>query len=240
MFGIIPFFAWNKTSGVTCVGDLISTTDLQVYYKMDGDVLDSSGNGYDGTATAITYTDGKFASASVFNGTTSKIVNSTYTMPGVAQGMSYGGWVKVSTYGANTNHDVLWSKWDPGVGGFEVRLYNRLGVPEWNFGIVRAGVTIAAINTTSTTPAVGVWTHVFVVLTATSMTLFVDGSQVAQDTFSSDYPHAATGDLIIGGFDLPPTGRFFDGDIDDFSLWHRALTTDEITTLAAGTCPLNT
>lgn len=47
--------------------------DLQCYLQMDNDVLDTSDQGNDGTATAITYSSEDLGNVAVFNGTTSKI-----------------------------------------------------------------------------------------------------------------------------------------------------------------------
>ena len=43
------------------------------WWKLDGNSNDASGNGHNGTDTAITYTTGKINQAASFNGTTSKI-----------------------------------------------------------------------------------------------------------------------------------------------------------------------
>ena len=48
-------------------------TSNLAYYKLDGDAIDSSGNGYNGTSPNVTWGVGRFGPAGVFNGTSSKI-----------------------------------------------------------------------------------------------------------------------------------------------------------------------
>lgn len=88
----------------------------------------------------------------------------------------------------------------------------------------------------------GEWHHAAVVRDAVSglMTLYLDGSPVGSDdlfglTLSQGVP------LVVGGHSNPAfqTVRWFDGSLDDFVIWRRALTTDEVGLLADGASPLN-
>lgn len=57
------------------LGEIPAGTHLKGYYKMEGNSNDSSGNGYNGTDTSITYSlaNGKFGQGAGFNGTTSYV-----------------------------------------------------------------------------------------------------------------------------------------------------------------------
>lgn len=60
-------------------------TTNTAYYKLDGNATDSSGNGNNGTASNITWSNGRFGQAAVFNGSSSKLTN----MPFIAANSSY-------------------------------------------------------------------------------------------------------------------------------------------------------
>jgi hypothetical protein len=71
---------YNGTAWKNFVNKVPCTTDNAAYpvtntayYKLNNNANDSSGNGYNGTASNVTYAAGKFDDAAVFNGTSSKI-----------------------------------------------------------------------------------------------------------------------------------------------------------------------
>jgi hypothetical protein len=70
----------NGAGEIACV--YTSTTDLpnvggtnHSYYKFDNDVLDYSGNGYDGTSSSMVFAFGKFGQAAIGDDTTRNFVN---------------------------------------------------------------------------------------------------------------------------------------------------------------------
>ncbi|WP_329138313.1 LamG domain-containing protein [Streptomyces sp. NBC_01476] len=78
----------------------------------------------------------------------------------------------------------------------------------------------------------GQWTHVVSVydIDTADMHLYVDGVQVATAPFTT--PWLATGVLTLGASNYPSgMSNRFKGDLDDFQLYDRALSTDEITNL---------
>lgn len=71
----------------------------------------------------------------------------------------------------------------------------------------------------------GVWHHIAVVRTATNVTLYLDGIQVAQVIFSVA-PPASTGTAHIGHD--PANGEFWNGLIDEVRIWNGARTQAQI------------
>ncbi len=67
------------------------------YYKLDGDATDSSGNGYNGSAPNVTWTNGRFSQAADFSGSVSYI-NTGYTRSG--NEFAFSMWVNASDIGA--------------------------------------------------------------------------------------------------------------------------------------------
>ncbi len=74
-------------------------------------------------------------------------------------------------------------------------------------------------------PAVGTWQHVAATYDGSVARLFVDGSQIASKTVTTDI--GSSNVWRIGAYRSSPTG-FFDGSIDDVRIYNRALSVGEI------------
>lgn len=72
---------------------------LIAHWKLDGDATDSGPSGYDGTASTVTYTDGKIGQAGVFNGTSSYISLPSGIIASIrpSQAWSLSIWVNIDT-----------------------------------------------------------------------------------------------------------------------------------------------
>ncbi len=126
-------------------------------------------------------------------------------------------------------------------GGNELHLFvqnGELRLSEYYNGSQNVGIV-------SPNDSVGLdeWHHAAVVHEAgASMSLFLDGELVAMDTsFGMNLPQG-TSTLVVGGHDSPTfrTTRWFDGFLDDFVVWGRALDDWQIAGLADGVySPLN-
>ena len=73
----LPYFTTtgtlNTPSATDTVADVAYPVANTAYYKLDSNANDSSGNGYNGTATNVTYGNGRFNEAANFNGSSSRI-----------------------------------------------------------------------------------------------------------------------------------------------------------------------
>ena len=85
----VSSFATTGTLNTPSTTDTLANnnypTTNTAYYKLDGNATDSSGNGNNGTASNITWSNGRFGQAAVFNGSSSKLTN----MPFIAANSSY-------------------------------------------------------------------------------------------------------------------------------------------------------
>ena len=81
---VILRYPTASVSSHAVTGTLDTTADTAypiantAYYKLNDDALDSSGNGYNGIVSNITYAAGRFGNAAVFNGSNSNINNTVY------------------------------------------------------------------------------------------------------------------------------------------------------------------
>ena len=59
----------------------IPTANTKLYYKLNGGATDDSGNGNNGTATNVTYVDGRFGQGASFAGNTGSYITSPVHVP---------------------------------------------------------------------------------------------------------------------------------------------------------------
>jgi hypothetical protein len=132
---------------------------------------------------------------------------------------------------AERNNDVvLLSKVDPTVSGGWAIVHGLRGMGGVGF--------VAAPQVLVPTPikATDAWVHVAVTFRDREFLLYVDGKQIGIRDLDVVPPPAKAG-LLFGA---SPSGRGgMDGWLDDVRIYHRALTAEEVATLAAGREPTN-
>lgn len=137
------------------------------------------------------------------------------------------GWV----FPNNTTHPGTIFEWGERTAGKKFNL--RLD----EIGRVRSEVQNGYALSAGTLTA-NVWNHVAVTFEGTTVN---EGLKIYINGVEHDY--AATGDQVVDtgtefdvrfGARYDADARFFDGNMDDFGIWNRALTPEEIATLAGG------
>ena len=210
----------------TCTTDTPQIVpDCIAYYKLDGNATDSNGSGtlYDGTATNVSWTQGRFGSAGGFNGTSSYI-NNGYIPSLVTQEFSISTWVKFS---ALTDNQTIASNYVSSGGtsrGWFIRYTSSNGL---QFAFRNSTTDISLSN--NYVPNISEWINVCVVISATSKTLYIDG--VVNATLGSD-------SIIYLGNQETYFGRlgilgiqYLNGDIDQVRIFNKAISAEEVTTL---------
>ena len=248
----------NKSSGtltlgadVSVVGDLRidgGTFDLSTFkadngaaglfawYEFENDATDSGGAGFDGTlVNTPTFTTGQIGQAVNLDG-----VNEHVDLPnGIVSTLTdftIATWVRLDTINA-------WERvFDFGTGTTtNMFLTGQNGTTN----VVRFAITTSGaggeqhINGTAALPT-GAWVHVAVTKSGNTGTLYVNGSQVGQNTGMTLGPSSlgSTTNNWIGRSQSPDP--YLDGRVDDFRIYSRNLTGVEVAALAAGTVPLGT
>jgi hypothetical protein len=186
-------------------------------------VVDSSGNGHNGTAmqdTNVLHTTGKINGALTFNGTTD------YVNVGVALTGAYtkAAWVKRTTAAGNFYNNIISSDtqsnffWAPYHQGYKLSVGHNL-----NYYVVQDSVAL---------PADGNYYFVAVTfdpaVSSGKMVLYKNG--VAVSTATSVATQIASTTTYIGRF-LNVNTYNFAGSIDNAMVFNRALTAEEITAL---------
>lgn len=199
------------------------TTNLEAYWKLDGNSNDATANGHNGTDTSMSYstTHAVILQAGQFNGSTSKILIPDAAGLDGTTALTLTGWFFTS----GTPNGTLIGKSDASAAG---GTYIRLDMNGAKLNATSDG-DIHAINGGTTLSAS---TRYFAALTydGTNLNLYLNGvTDAAQQVFS----HAVTpgtGHLGIGV--LGDFGQIFSGGtIDEVGFWSRGLSSSEISQL---------
>ena len=89
------------------------------------------------------------------------------------------------------------------------------------------GSTVVNYNTT---PSVGQWYHLAYTRSGTTGTIYLNGSSVASGTDSGNY-NLSTPAPKVGKVATSATGKYFDGKVDEFSLFDSALSPTNVTAI---------
>ena len=244
----------GAATGGAGTGGATIDPDLVLWYKFDDatgtTAADSSGNGHPGTLKNVSTGTASFSTTHQVGTGSVNLVSSSTTI---------GAYVDVATslQAMGVSKDVTLSCWanlrtardwqrifDFGSSSTGSYMYLATGVNTSSpsaprFGITTAGNTAEQFikMTTPATPSTNVWHHFVVVVGAAATytgTLYIDGVAVGTTTAMTLHPSdlgASTNNWLgRSEFTLDP---YFDGMLDDFRIYKRALTAAEVTILYA-------
>ncbi|MFZ9954531.1 MAG: LamG-like jellyroll fold domain-containing protein [Flavobacteriales bacterium] len=215
----------------------IPTNGLVAYWSFTGNASDNSGNGHNGTVKGAVLTADRFGRpnhAYQFDGNDTIQVSlqqtnvTSYTISAWFK-TTYGG-IIISGRGLN-NQDGLTIHLHSITGGFyDGRvLFNNDG-PAKSIGQMTDG-----------TYRDGSWHHVVGVydgaagsVMASQFKIYIDNvlvSQTGSQSGSAMAPITNGTDLFIGAHQVWPAGGHFDGTLDDYRIYDRAITANEVTAL---------
>jgi chitodextrinase len=209
--GLIGYWRFDETSGTTA--------------------LDSSTGGHPGTlSNGPTWTPGKVGNAVLFDASDN---GNDADDPRVVLGTGFdvvlpftiSAWVRPQSY---ADHRAIFSKRDS-YSSANMRFQWTLDSGSGRVEVGRSGST----RTFNYGPPLNTWTHLAVVLTSSSVDLYVNG-QLEQSRTGITLGTDATANTVIGntGESQPGgDGDPFEGAIDELRVYNRALTTQEVTSL---------
>jgi hypothetical protein len=204
-----------------------SRSSLVAEYPLDGDALDASGNGFDGSVTNQgSFVDGAVGRAVSFDGSDGYVaVPDADGLDGFDGGLTVSAWANFSGTGdaANTlvrkegayilqrtsDDDVSFAVWSDG------------GLTDWK-----------AARTRAFGPAdYGTWFHLAGVFdpTGPEYRLYLDGTLVDSASTTATGVDASAEPLTLGGYD---TVFSLDGRLDEVRVYERPLTSTEVAVLA--------
>ena len=225
----LPYFTTTGTLNTPSTTDTVADTAYPVanlaYYKLDSNANDSSGNSYNGTATNVTFVNGRFNEAAKFNGSSSKInlgtsSNFSITTTGA---LSISMWIKTTS----TTTGYVISKADDS-GDYEWSIEQLSNGTLTLYAYTSAGGVASTINNTAVIND-GNWHNlVGVIVNNTSTTLYIDGIAATSTSFSGTAASTSTPTLIghFGG--IAAATAWFEGDIDQVRIFSSALAPGDV------------
>jgi Concanavalin A-like lectin/glucanases superfamily len=195
-----------------------------------GAPYDASGNATNATINGgVTWSpSGKWGSCLDFNGSTGYL-----TFPAVTPGITGATAVTISCWAQPTQVSTAATlasnvpTGTPGNGNWYVRFTATGAISFRAYYAASTSVTV----TTGATYTANAWHHIAAVLTPATLYIYVDGVQAASAAFGESW--TAQAGLWLGADNGSPPGLYWQGYIDSFRLWPRALTAGEIATLYA-------
>jgi hypothetical protein len=238
--GSVVVVAGNGTlvNGVLRSGGVVPTGQVG-WWKMDGNVLDASGNGNHatafGTPTYVTGTDGQ---AIDLNGTTQYATvadNASLATVTSANAVTLATWIRPRVV---ATQNLISKSVNGSVNGYELCLSTSGILPSSQRMFVRfnqqtSGDTYRVNSTTQYNGLLDTWIHVAATYDGATIKLYVNGalesSLPAAITIASNTLPLAIGAQVNG---TGTASRWFSGQMDDVLLYNRALSASEIAELA--------
>lgn len=193
-------------------------------------VTDVSGNGNDGTATGglAVEANGQLCSAGAFNGNSSFVRVPDDASLDMQDGLSMAVWIRHN--GGPSDWEAILAKGD---NSYRLHLNGGCEISDTLPGNTRHGITFgmnggcgnADLNS-NVVPTPGVWYHVAATYDRSVMRIYINGSLVNSANNSSAINNSGF-DIGIGE-NTQQRGRYWDGDIDELTLWDNAISAQEV------------
>lgn len=193
-------------------------------------VLDASGNGLDGVTNGgmVVEAAGQLCSAGDFNGTSAYVSVPDDPLLDVQDGLSMAVWIRHD--GSPADWETVLAKGDD---GYRLHLNGGCAIAGSLPGNTRHGITFglnggcagADLNS-NVVPTPGAWYHVAATYDRSEMRIYINGSLVNSATYTA--PIANSGFPLGIGENTQSRGRYWDGDIDELTLWDNAITAQDV------------
>ncbi len=206
------------------------------YYKLDGNATDSSGNGYNGADTNVTWQNGRFSQAAVFNGSSSHI-NIGAVIPNTDTNYSISTWINIDSGFTSGNRTILGAA--SSSSGTEGSFRLQLTYVSANIYKITIARTVATSGTnffyssswTSSTINTGQWYNIVATYNSTGRVGKTYLNGVAVDSFALTTSASVTSvtNNLIGG-QRENTAKWL-GKVDQVRIFGFALSAPNVTDL---------
>lgn len=197
-------------------GNINLQSGLVGWWKLDGNAIDSSSSGDNGTingAAATTDRNGGANGAMAFNSASNNYISlNNLSIP---TDISVSAWV----YSTNFTQQGMIVVKNPVNAEWEFFFENN-GKLVWN---TSGGYSVSA---SCAHPSNSAWHHVVATQSGTTATIYIDGSQCFTGTKNAI--GNASGEIDIGRY---TGGYYFNGSIDDVRIYNRAISANEVNAL---------
>ena len=239
---LTAFILAAHLAGAQCVSP---PSGLVAWWPGEGDARDIIGTNNGALMGGVTFVTGEVGMAFSFDGSSGYIaVSNTSSMDFGTNDFTIAGWIRLSTLDAGPGggreiiHKSVGSV--PGNNNYTYFLEDDPGPPALRF---RISDPSSANDLTLAAPLnVGTWYHVAAVRTGNTNQIYLNGSLLGQQVAGDNVDTGTGGIAYIAN--IAPNGvnitRFFPGQIDELSLFKRALSQNEVEAIyaaaSAGMC----
>jgi hypothetical protein len=203
-------------------------------------LLDRSGNGHDGTITGALWTQGVHGNALRFNGIDNRVLVPFASDLNTPE-FTLEAWIRTDE---KTHDQAIIDRVEPDGSHWNYRLMVPSRIHEIEGHSVEPGVVqsdlrneftshwdVIALGQTKVTT--GRWRHIAATFKDRVFRIYVDGIFDATKSVTIDAVTSSTQPLLLGDCSFTPIQFHFRGDMDEVSVWNRALTAEEIAAEAA-------
>jgi len=197
---------WSALSNAQC-GD----SQLLLDVPIDGGLADVSGNGNVlglSGATLVNDRNGNANGALSFDGNDYVQASNDPDFANMTSAFTISAWFN-PTFSGTFEHPLV-SKVDGSNRNIVLRCHND-GRLQAHFAV---GGSLSFLNSSTGVVQAGVWQHTVLTWDGSTMTMYLDGAMVAQNTFAQGPTIASTGQFLIGALTLPATETFV-GSMDE-------------------------
>ncbi len=203
------------------LGEYIPTSNTKLLLHLNGNSTDSSGNGNNGTDTAITYGDayGKFGQGALFNGTSSKITIPA-TMEYMNNNFTFSFYIKRN----NASQDFpLYMRMGSPTSGRELYFYIQAAA---GYKLIIDVPYIANIGYSSIAIPYDKWINIIITKSSSTWKIYLDG-KLDNTMYNAATIEQATGVYPLIGANIS-NNWYFNGAIDEVIIENRAWTPQEV------------
>ena len=198
---------------------------LVAHYPFCGNANDESGNGNDGTVIGATLTTDRFCnenSAYYFDGVDDYIEVLDHSSLDLTTNMTLAAWFKMDVN--NLDQGILGKgSTDPNQTGYALLI--NVSNPAQSGFVLQNPPTFIPQESYTMLNLAGDWHYMVGTFDGSIMKTYIDGQLVASFNTNITLPNSASS--LFFGKELP-VYRYFEGKIDDVSIWNQALTPSEI------------
>ncbi|MBN2181675.1 MAG: LamG domain-containing protein, partial [Sedimentisphaerales bacterium] len=198
------------------------TDNLVAYYPLDGDTLDASGNGLDGTIMGDpNFVEGIIGMGLQLDGVDDYVDCGNNPLFDITEQITLATWVNVNDFG-NGQHNPWVSKGDHSYCLKGCRTGNAIEFDVYESGWKWINAEVGAINNE--------WHHAAGTFDGAQLKVYLDGELISTKDVA---PGIATSVHNVAiGTNTEASGRFSEGIQDEVRIYNRALTAEEILYIA--------
>lgn len=212
------------------------TDNLEAYWKFDessGNAIDSTANNNDLTNNnTVTYVAAKINNGADLESASSQyfsIADASQTGLDFSDALTFAGWVKYESIALDDSPFIF--KREAAGNQRAYDFYSN--TTSLNFDSYTDGSTLGCNETVAWVPLTGTFYHVAVTKSGTTVKFYVNASQQGTDQAGSNATiFNASSAFELGSFLANPS--YFDGIMDEWGCWSRALSATEISELYNG------